>query len=629
MTSTISVGAQWALEGKQPDGEGYRILACSTGELDRANFADAISRFQLGELNDLPQVSVSWARLGTAPGLSYVAFAIHWYATDGQCHADNVTERDSQGRPIAYTSYFSLPYDRLAEAAIGYLAMYEALSAIRLSVTDGPLREVPIAIPASRTPVAQDLAVRVAPLLLTGRPVCVLGAEGTTMLERLGFIDAVMELLPYGFRSRMTAATFTRETNRNHRFRLFFSSQARAPEPDQVVMWGAEPSSVLAPEGHAGDYLYWLQDSIGQLARLTELRSELGFAPKDTLQALESVLGTRHKLSHRPQLVRRGSHDRPRQRSSQAPTLQIDPGEELLVSCARNLKEFNPTWLRSDLSFLKKIADREISDARRDRYRDKIARLGLLRREFTIQDKLQDKLYDALIRIAFPVPLSYAAYYRIEKCAGITAGKAPHEELLAAIVRAGMAEPAVTTIVYWHLRDTDEKKLSKWLASGQVNAADLIDFLASDRIFLRHTRIICDVTLEYLRRGPKGHDSHQFRLALTRHGFLAAELQLRHPDEFQYQVEVLVQLLTAAYPQVVTEPVQDLSKHAILDILSGAGAPPTSALFSAVLLLLRRPQSWELAWRAYIHSALTSPNLDEATRALLQDRLPPINLPIP
>lgn len=48
MTSTISVGAQWALEGKQPDGEGYRILACSTGELDRANFADAISRFQLG-----------------------------------------------------------------------------------------------------------------------------------------------------------------------------------------------------------------------------------------------------------------------------------------------------------------------------------------------------------------------------------------------------------------------------------------------------------------------------------------------------------------------------------------------------------------------------------------------------
>ena len=69
MTSrTIPVTAQWALEGKQPDGEDYRILACSTGELTRANFADALSRFQLGELSTLPQVSVSYARLGTQPG---------------------------------------------------------------------------------------------------------------------------------------------------------------------------------------------------------------------------------------------------------------------------------------------------------------------------------------------------------------------------------------------------------------------------------------------------------------------------------------------------------------------------------------------------------------------------------
>ena len=79
--------------------------------------------------------------------------------------------------------------------------------------------------------------MRVAPLLLTGRPVCVLGAEGTSHLERLEFIDTVMGLLPYGFRSRMTAATWTRATNRNHRFRLYFSSAPRADEPDQVVIW--------------------------------------------------------------------------------------------------------------------------------------------------------------------------------------------------------------------------------------------------------------------------------------------------------------------------------------------------------------------------------------------------------
>ena len=181
MTSrTIPVSAQWALQGKQPDGEDYRILACSNGDLNRANFADALSRFQLGELSDLPQVSVSYARPGTQPGLSYLALAIHWYATEGQRHADGVSQRDNQGRPTAYTSYFCLPYRRLADAAIGYLAMYEALSAVTLTVADGPPKEVPITTPTSRTPAADDLAVRVAPLLLTGLPVCVLGAEGTS-----------------------------------------------------------------------------------------------------------------------------------------------------------------------------------------------------------------------------------------------------------------------------------------------------------------------------------------------------------------------------------------------------------------------------------------------------------------
>src|ERR1022692_1209009 len=134
MTSkTMPVNVQWALEGKQPDGEGYRILACSIGDLERANFADALSRFQLGELNTLPQVSVSWARLGSQPGLSYLALAIHWYAIEGQRHADGVMQRDTQGRPTAYTSYFCLPYKRLADAAIGYQAMYEALRTVTLT----------------------------------------------------------------------------------------------------------------------------------------------------------------------------------------------------------------------------------------------------------------------------------------------------------------------------------------------------------------------------------------------------------------------------------------------------------------------------------------------------------------
>jgi len=612
---TIPLLAQWALEGKQPDGEDYRILACSTGDLNRRHFADALGRFQLGELNTLPQVSVSYARLAERPGSSYVALAIHWYATEDQRHAGGVSQRDNQGRPTAYTSYFCLPYQRLADAAIGYRAMHEALDSVTLGVADGPPKEVAIATPKSRTPAADDLAVRVAPLLLTGRPVCVLGAEGTSLPERLEFIDTVMELLPYGFRARMTAATWTRTTNRNHRFRLFFSGAPRAGEPDYVVTWGDSPDLVSVPDREAGEYFDWLQDNIGQLAHLTDLTSEMGFSPKDTLQALESVLGTRHRLQFRPRPVSRVPNGRP----------QGDIGEETLRYCAEHVELANPTRLRSDIAFLKKFAEGEIGEDWRARYRDLISRLGLLRPGFLIDDKYEERLYSALLRMGFGTPLSYDAYCRVEDCAGVVPGDTPHRELLVAIVKAGMAEPIVSAIVYWHLRTTDQKKVNKWLVSGQVDAVQLIDLLAGDWTYPEHARIVCDLALEYLKRAPDHYQPQQVRLALSRHGFLARALQMRHPDQDQYQVHALYRFLVAAYPQAAATPGQDLSKGAILQVLNGTGAPPTPALLSAVLMLLHRPGAWQLAWNAYIHGSLTMANFDEQTLARLRARLPHID----
>jgi hypothetical protein len=621
---TIPVSAQWALEGKQPDGEDYRILACSTGDLNRGHFADALSRFQLGELSTLPQVSLSYARHGMKQGMSYVALAIHWYATEGQRHADGVSQRDNQGRPTAYTSYFCMPYQRLADAAIGYRAMHEALHSVTLTVADGPPIAVPIAMPKSRTPAAGDLAVRVAPLLLTGRPVCVLGAEGTGMLERLEFIDTVMELLPYGFRARMTAATWTRTTNRNHRFRLFFSGAPRADEPDYVVTWGDNPDLVSVPDLEAGEYFDWLQDNIGQLAHLTDLTSEMGFGPKDAVQALESVLGTRHRLQFRPRPVSRVPNDGAC-RSSPPAAPQGDIGEETLRYCAEHVKLANPTRLRSDIAFLKKFAEAEIGEDWRARYGDLISRLGLLRPGFLIDDRYQERLYSALLRMGFGAPLSYDAYCLVENCAGIVPGDTPHRELLVAIVKAGMAEPIVSAIVYWHLRKTDEKKVNKWLVSGQVDAAQLIDLLAADWAYPEHARIVCDLTLEYLKKAPGHYQPQQVRLALSQHGFLARALQMRHPDQDQYQVHALYRFLTAAYPQAAATPGQDLSKGAILQVLNGTGAPPTPALLSAVLMLLHRPGAWQLAWNAYIHGSLTMANFDEQTLARLRSRLPHID----
>ena len=616
----IPVSAQWALEGKQPDGAGYRILACSTAELDRGNFADALSRFQLGELSTLPQVSVSYARLGTQPGLSYLALAIHWYATDGERHAQGVTPHDDQGRLTAYTSYFCLPYKRLADAAIGYQAMYSALHPVTLTTADGPPRQVQIAAPTSRTPVADDLAMRVAPLLLTGRPVCVLGAEGTEMEERLAFIDSVMGLLPYGFRARMTAATWTRATNRQHRFRLFFSSARRADESDHVVTWGGNPELVSVEDREAVEYGDWLQDTIGQLARLADLTAEMGFGPKDTLQAVESVLGIRHRLRPRSRPLVPGAGDG----HALPPQVHADASEEALLGCAEHAKLANATRLRSDVAFLAEFAESEISEDRRARYRALIGQLGLLRRDFLIEGRYRERLYGALLRMAFGVPLDYPGYCQIEQSAGIAPGDPPHDELLAAIVKAGIADPIVNAIVHWHLWKADEKKLTRWLRSDQVDPLYLIRHLSYNWDWPQHARIACDVTLEFLERARNHYVPRDVRRELCELGFLARALHARHPDNNQHQVHVLYRFLKAAYPRT---PAQDLSERAIVQILDLPGAPPpTPALLSAVLMLLHKPGAWQLAWDAYVRGSLDLADLDGETVARLRDRLPHIGV---
>jgi hypothetical protein len=287
----MEIDAQWALYGKKANSEAYHILSCSTGALSRANFEDALSRFQLGELSTLPQVSVSYARLANQPGEGYLSLAIDEFAAHGRR-----TARDRKGRQITYTSFFCLPYRPLAERAIGYVSGYEALRGMTLPETDGPPLRVALAAPTVRMLAIDPLAMRVAALLLTGRPVCVLGAEVTSTDERLRFIDAVMDLLPYGLRAKMAAATWTRATHSGHRFRLFFSSAPRlGSQPDHVVTWG-EPDRVSIPGGPSAEYLGWLEHNVGPFARLAGLTDEIGFGPKDTLQVLELALSSSPSL---------------------------------------------------------------------------------------------------------------------------------------------------------------------------------------------------------------------------------------------------------------------------------------------------------------------------------------------
>lgn len=624
----ILVSAQWALEGKQPDGEDYHILSCSTGELNREHFADALDRFQLGELNDLPQVSVSYARLGAQPGTSHIALAIHWNAREGQYHADGVGQRDNQGRITTFTSYFCLPYKTLAAEGIGYLAMYEALSSVTLTVADGPPLDVPVAVPTSHIPAADDLAVRVAPLLLTRRPVCVLGAENVHWLERLKFIDAVMNCLPYGFRSRMTAATWTRPTNRNHGFRLFFGSAVRAGDQDWVVAWGDGPDLVPVPDGKAGEYLEWLQGNIDPLARLADLGDERGFGERDILQGIEAADGTQHRRSFRPRVQAPAPNGKPGRPGPPPGSTVGDPGERRLRECADHVQLSSRGKLNSDITFLRRLSENGLDEDRRNHYRNVINDLGLLREGFLLGDKAKyaDRLYDALLRVAFEIPLSYDAYCWVEKLAGVSPGRAPHPELIGAVDKAGVAGLAVGAIVRWHSRTADkEKKLNKWLISDEVKAADLIKLVAGKWGHPHHGQVLCAVTLDFLRKAAKCYQTQEVRDALCAHGFLAPAIRNLYPDDEERQIRVLRQFLEAAYPQPSRTPGQELSRAAIVQILSSAsGPPPTPALLGAVLMQLNKPISWELAWMAYARGSLNLPHLDPKILVDLRGRLPDI-----
>ena len=486
------VDVQWALYGKAVGPAEDRVLACSTGDLTMVNFADAISRFQLGTLHSLPQVSVSYAKTGQA-GRNYLALAIHKPADRGQAALDD------DGRPITYTSYFCLPYAPLADAGVTYLAMHDALRSLWLPTANGPPLRVSVASPPWRPPGIDHLAMRVAALLLTGRSVCVLQAQDVPVADRLGFIDAVMTLLPYGFRAKMTAATWTRATYRDHRFRLFFSDAPRANQRrDHVVSWGHPETAVITPaDGAAHEYLTWLEDTvIRPIAGLTRLTDARGFGDAPVQNAVRLV--TQSPPAPQP--------------SAPAP-VPVPP----------------PT----------------------------------------------------------PAPAAPGAVSGLRSVA----------------------------LAFWRVRENHPERLTRWFASGQVDAVRLITLLAGERDSPPEARMICDLTLNYLETMRRNVRSPALRQALRQHGFLSQVLAADGVGDDQYQVTALASFLRAAYPDGLDRP-------AILQVLAGDGAPPTPALLAAVLTRLARAKDAHLAREAYARGSVTRLNLDPGTSGPLTDRLP-------
>lgn len=265
MPGELTVRAGWALWSK-PAGtrQDYSVVACSSEPFSRADFGAIITRFAVGTPDAmatgpdaLPWIAVSW--VGVDDGL-HLGIAI----------TDKTGQADGVGRPITQTAYYCVPYAPLAEAArkyqapVSYAALCEAVARHPVGPRDG--RPITVALEPMSADRASDAVRRhggqvvagTAALLLAG-PVSVVGADGSTTRERLDFIDAVASLLPYGYRAKFSAATWS-QSGTKLRMRLAFGAYPR--EDATTVVWrrGAEPGDTF---GVARRYL-------DQLRRLTD-----------------------------------------------------------------------------------------------------------------------------------------------------------------------------------------------------------------------------------------------------------------------------------------------------------------------------------------------------------------------
>lgn len=251
MTDPAQVRAGWALRGKPPaTRDDYSVLACSPEPFSKSDFGKILTRFSAGTPaarsagpGSLPWVTLSW--VGVDDGLQ-LGIAI-----------EIATEKvDGVGRPITQTSYFCVPYNDLAKARVSYLSLYEAVRDLSLPTEGGSM--IPLTLPPLDSREAADAVeefgentvITTAALLLRG-PVSIVQAEGSALAERLRFLDAVAALLPYGFRAKFSAATWS-DSSARHRIRLAFATRPR--EDAAAVSW-REPGIVPADQNVADKYL--------------------------------------------------------------------------------------------------------------------------------------------------------------------------------------------------------------------------------------------------------------------------------------------------------------------------------------------------------------------------------------
>src|SRR5260370_11343240 len=241
MSDPGPVNAGWAIWSKHPGSrDDYSVLASSTGPLSTAEFTRVLNHFapgsppaESGTPASLPWVMLS--RVGVADQTALGASL--------QVPTDYV---DGTGRPVSRTSYICVPYEEVARAPVSYRGLSSALRTAQLPCQDSAL--VPLTIPRlDPGELAHDVmrfgpvAVATTAALLLSGPVTITGPEFPDTETRLRFLDAVAALLPYGYRTSYTAATWSDTAATGQRFRIVLALRAR-DDASRVTWRAAAPA---------------------------------------------------------------------------------------------------------------------------------------------------------------------------------------------------------------------------------------------------------------------------------------------------------------------------------------------------------------------------------------------------
>jgi hypothetical protein len=570
------VTVDWALWGKAKGDSEYHVLRSSDGIFSKDHFEKSFDRYAPGTLDKVPQVTMSWFYDDNQQQF-FTVIAIY--------EQSQKNAHDSRGRDFVLSRCYCAPYDQLAKGRVSYWNMYAEFTKIPIPDNRHDVFTPPLPGPGTDG-TSSPLARLTAAMLLTGRPVCILDADDVDYLERLRFLDSVTSLLPYGLRTRLSATTWVNSLFNEHKFRLFFSSASR--DGDEKVLWEADDIQTSTGYRNADRYLRWLiNDAHNPVARLATLTQPADFSPHD----IEDLL---KKVSTLPTVQQRGTtvpwrHERRPQKAIEGPsryegtpTLPEVPQpppklsesvsfEKLLEECDEMMRGRSVSMKKGSINGLAQYHDDQVTAEQRQRYQQIIKERQLFRIDPMLAADLQDTLYNALLRNAFGMPLTYEAYCQVESCAGPRMNWS-----LLRTIRAGEIPDVVRLLIADALAEEPAP------IAGVDDPPAIILAKAFSYLNSHHGHIIYKVALDDLRR----RTTLGAEAILYDTSYLAPALRALHRDSPEARLAQLQALLRICYGKA-------LNREHIYRILRSE--VPSVDLQYAVTLMTADPEDVKFA----------------------------------